>query len=121
MAAEYHPPTPRTGFDISGPGNEELQESFCEYSQYLIGLAFLSRPPGKQARPCFASGFIMEFDDGWYWITAGHVLRDIEKHQNIVSGFRLMDSFGFGPSKDPVPFDFDGAWKLYEDDEGAGL
>lgn len=71
------------GYDISGAGNELLQEAFHFYARHLVGLALLSQPlsrgrtPKGSATCFFRSGFIIEFARKWYWTTAGHVIDGI--------------------------------------------
>lgn len=121
------------GYDISND-NSTIQEAFAFYAQHLVGLGLLAQPLGPDGNPkgratCFfKSGFIMEFGRArnWYWVTAGHVIQgietDVKKGQAETRDFRLIDSYGLGAvDTNPVPFDFDGAWKHAVVDDEAGL
>lgn len=98
------------------------------FGPYLLGVCFVSQHVNSDGKPqaqCyFRSGFVMELGEKWYWITAGHIIKEIEKAQKIpgvkVSLFRFYEPFrstdGF------VPFtDFEDAWKYAEDDDINGI
>lgn len=117
--------TGQSGYDISGE-SEELKDGFREYSQYLLGLSCLVEPVGNEpkAECYFFSGFVMQFGRSWFWVTAGHIIKNIEEHlaQGVVSRFRLIDHYGFGGDhSNAVPFDYEGAWRYYVFDEVEGL
>jgi hypothetical protein len=54
--------TARAGYDISNE-SEMMRDAFRDYSQYLVGLAFLLEPEDeKTSAECyFFSGFVMQF------------------------------------------------------------
>jgi hypothetical protein len=115
--------TGKTGHDISGPGNELLQEAFRDYSQHLVGLSLLEVSPDKEPLAHFASGFLMEFGKDLYWVTAGHILEAIEEHLKLgtYERFRLIDNFGFGSDKNAIPFEYASTPRYFVndiDDEG---
>ncbi len=124
--------TPPKGYLLSDKDDAELVETMREFGRYLVGLCFLARrheidgDPEKQIKPNFCSGFIMEFQAKWYWITAGHILQAIVELQNdpmvILENFRLIDHYGTRVvDKNCIPFHFDGAWKYFECDDILGL
>jgi hypothetical protein len=123
---------PACGFDISGPGNEELQEWFRYYASHFVGLAGLCQrlapdgSPKGEARCFFFSGFAISIRRTWYWATAGHVLHEIESEvrdrKADVLELYLVDCFGLGVrSKEPIPFDYGGSYKFFRDEEDNGL
>ena len=116
-------------FDISGSVYEEA----CRfYGNHLIALAGLSQPLHSNGKPdgetnCFFySGFVMVIRRRWYFVTAGHILENIEssikKGKVKVSECRLVDYYGQGTySKEPIPFDYNAAYKYYYYSETEGL
>jgi len=113
--------TSTTGFDISGEGNEFYQVAFRDFGQYLVGLSWLDAQGASRA--CFVSGFVMEFGGNWYWVTAGHIVKDLEivLSRGKAESFRLVDSYGNAVDHNPVPFDFPTAWKTLCYDTAAGI
>ena len=111
-----------TGCDISGEGNELYQEAFRDFGRYLVGLSWRDTQP-QPPRAFFVSGFIMEFGGNWYWVTAGHIVRDIETvlSRGKADNFRLIDTYGHAVDHNPVPFDYPSAWKTSRYDEAEGL
>ena len=104
------------------PEGDETEEILREYGDYLVGLGALVRAE-KKAFADFSSGFILAIRNRWYWTTAGHVIRDLEKRVQAgqsVSRFHLMDWYGTGKNKNAIPFDYDNAWKywVYNTEEG---
>jgi len=103
-----------------------MQDAFRDYSQFLIGLALLIEPEDEQpsAECYFYSEFVMQFGCDWFWVTAGHVMEQIEPHltTNIAKCFRLIDHYGFGPDRsNAVPFNYEGAWRYHVYDKAKGL
>lgn len=108
--------------------NEEMGE-FCRYLVTLAGLRYdldHHQEPRDPATPFFCSGFLLSLDERWYLVTAGHVLKNMEEAvregRHFYEGFKLVDCYGSrAPHKDPIPFDFDAANKVYQYDEENGL
>src|SRR4051812_28744943 len=70
-----------------------------------------------------ASGFLMEVEGEWLWVTAGHVLKALEESFAFVApetvGF--IDDLG-GTNDFPCgPFDWKSATKFYVDDDQSGV
>ncbi len=123
---------PASGFDISGPENEELQQWFRYYASHFVGLAGLCQPlspdgsPKSEAHCFFCSGFVISIHRTWYLATAGHILDDIEAEvRGRKADFRefyLVDCFGLGVrSKQPIPFDYAGSYKFFRFAKSEGL
>lgn len=105
-----------------------LREIGC----YLVGMCFLARrkrivgDPEKQVQPFFRSGFVMECEGRWYWVTAGHVLEHIHNSQKdpelVLEEFRLVDHYGSRViDRNALPFNFELAWKHSEHANSPGL
>lgn len=117
------------------PSPEEqaaLEQEAGEYCRYLVCLAALrydldnGGDSNDHPTPFFCSGFLMIVGRRWYFVTAGHILRDMEeqvrKKRAQYRDFVLADSFGRQtPHKDPIPFDFAGAQKIFRYDQEEGL
>src|SRR5438093_1291287 len=96
--------TPPKGYMLSDNSPPEEVKAFREIGDHLVGICFLARrkeivgDPIKQAEPYFRSGFVMEFRDRWYWMTAGHILEEIAISQQnpdmVLETFRLVDHYG---------------------------
>ena len=117
--------TGRGGYNISNE-SEMIQDAFRNYSQYLVGLALLVEPEDeKPSAECyFYSGFVMQFGREWYWVTAGHIMEQIEPHLSggVAKRFRLIDNYGFGADRsNAVPFDYEGSWRYHIYDKRSGL
>ena len=113
------------------------QQELDELLRHLVCLAFLVRNkmirapavPAKEAGVQFRSGFILEVNRQWYWLTAGHILEEIErdglKHPTqVAETFRLISEYK--ASKTPkdfafLPFRYEEAWKHYEHDDDTGI
>jgi hypothetical protein len=72
------------------------------------------------------SGFPISIHGVWNFVTAGHILVDLEQHlQNRtikVNRYVLVDRFGpDATSHDPIPFDYEKTPKLPVHDEALGL
>ena len=70
-------------FDISETGHEEEQEAFQYYASHLICLAGLSQPlqdgkPKGEAHCFFCSGLVIVIRQRWYFVTAGHIVEEID-------------------------------------------
>lgn len=99
--------------DVDSLTQSEIEELCTDYTRYVVALGLISQVGDEEAKTHFYSGFLMEFGSDWYWITAGHILAGIEAAQSHVERFRLIDCFGRGGDKHPIPFDYPSAWKFY--------
>lgn len=97
------------------------------FGNYLVLLAGLSPPNHvRGARSWFRAGFLMVIRRNWYWVTAGHIIREVEdalsQKQIEERDFWLVDGFGDGAfSGHSIPFDYAGAYKYYRFEEQQGL
>ena len=61
-------------------------------------ILLLVEPEGEtpSAECYFFSGFVMQFGREWFWVTAGHIMKDIESHLSggVAKRFRLIDNYG---------------------------
>ncbi|HZZ78981.1 MAG TPA: hypothetical protein VFE62_10710 [Gemmataceae bacterium] len=88
-----------------------------------------SANPLKEAKVHFRTGIILDVKGDWYWLTAGHILEDIDRDgflhpTQIAEEFKLLDSFGTTVSEKQfqyIPFAFEGAWKHYEHSDKTGI
>jgi hypothetical protein len=124
--------TPPEGFLLSEDSDPDEVRFFREVGCYLVGLCFLARRKNivghaeNQVQPFFRSGFVMEFNGRWYWVTAGHILEEIilsqQQPEMVLETFRLVDHYGSKViDKNPIPFNFEQAWKHYENNDSTGL
>lgn len=72
------------------------------------------------------SGFIISYQGAWNFVTAGHILEDLEQkiqNKNIkVREFMLVDKFGpDATSPYSIPFDYANAPKIYINNKEEGL
>lgn len=107
---------------------DEADRILCDvFAPYLVGVGFVTlQSDAKSGKPhvaCdFRSGFILDFDGKWFWVTAGHVIEDIldaSRRGVQISGMCFWDQFS--SVNVSYPFDFFGAWKHFENDEDAGI
>jgi len=85
--------------------------------------------PSSAAKIQFRAGFVLDVKGQWYWLTAGHVIEDIEKHglqhsTQIAEEFKLIDQFGTTVIEDHfhyIPFAFENAWRFFEHDDESGM
>lgn len=119
-------------FDVGGDDNEFLQEGIKHYCRHLVGLAGYWEPldangePNGQAETFSYSGTVISIKGSAYFLTAGHILDDLEKELKAGSirlgACVLCD--GFGPdvrSPEAIPFDYEVASKFHIYDEEEGL
>jgi hypothetical protein len=102
------------------PDNREEDDFYRDHTRYLIGIGLISQEEGEHAKSHFFSGFLMEFANEWFWVTAGHILKLIDELQNT-ERFFLLDHYGTGTNEEAIPFDYANAWRYYVDDDDAGL
>ena len=110
---------------------EAVDATLRWYCRHLVGLAalVLKREPNgaisKDPQCLFYSGFIISIRDTWYFGTAGHVVKDIDKTRRrgfSVTEFNLVDCYGLGATyHKAIPFDYDSAVKRYVDNKKEGL
>jgi hypothetical protein len=109
---------------IRGRKGAELLRFLC---RHLVGLGFFYRrhgAGGDGGRTQFKmySGTLITFGDTVFYLTAGHILQDVEQvlksGQYDYEGAILVDTFGQNPTdKHPIPFDLRGAELLHIDNE----
>lgn len=99
---------------------------FC---RHLVALCITyEKMDGAAATPHFAaySGTLIEIGGQTFLLTAGHILRDLEKARRSaevrISSAVLADTFGQNPvCTQPIPFDLKSAKVFYIDNEDEGL
>ncbi len=120
------PKTKRRDVDLE----EAMRQMLQEYGCHLVALSGLQQPLDQSGKPkgkpgfIFCSGFIIQLRRSWWWVTAGHNLSAIEMNRKSktaeYSRFRLIDSYGTGENREPIPFDYDNARKIIVDDKATG-
>jgi hypothetical protein len=93
--------------------------------RHFVTLSCLQYPTEGEAKTLVFSGFVVEIAGEWFYITAGHILRDIQRAFDTGSTFdiwRLGDQTAGHKFQDTaVPYAFDIAhWRVLED-ESLGL
>lgn len=93
-------------------------------SRHLVSLVVLYRH-GKQGelRTTACSGFVMSFLDKWYYVTAGHVLLELNKlyehPEVIVERAHFVDFFGADADhRVPLPLDYANTVRFARDEGG---
>ena len=88
-----------------------------------MSLSCVQRRPGEDEEKVLVfSGFLVEAGGVWFYVTAGHILRDIRASLNAGAEFdvwRLDDQTAGNRFKgDAIPYAFDiGRWLVIEDEE----
>jgi hypothetical protein len=72
------------------------------------------------------SGFVIEFFDKWFWVTAGHCLKDLEKEIEAghlkVWNYSFADHFGLNaPHREVVPITYDAECRFFIDQPSQAL
>src|SRR5688572_10310853 len=109
-----------------------LREAVRFFCRHLVSLSGWYRVvdsdgiPFGETRFFSYSGFIISIYGVWNFVTAGHILTELEQHLENktikVNNYVLVDRFGpDAKSSQPVPFDYANAAKLPVYDETAGL
>jgi hypothetical protein len=108
--------------------DSQLFHFFC---RHLVALCITVNEQGavqtgKQPRFKAYSGTLLRIGETTYFLTAGHILRDIDqeikKARVDICQAILVDSFGPSPlSTHPIPFDLLNEPRFYIDDEVEGL
>jgi hypothetical protein len=98
---------------------KELQGAF---EPYLLPLEIWLTPTGKEITPTdphyMCSGFLVEIGPRWFWVTAGHVLDQIEndKHKGYwVSNCAFIEPRGAGRARVDVAYEPLKKVPIYED------
>lgn len=93
--------------------------------RHFVSLSCVQQPPGKDENVIVFSGFLAGFEEEWLFITAGHILRDVEKAVADGSTFdvwRLGDDTARGKYQGiAIPFDFNPAEWLAIYNENIGV
>jgi hypothetical protein len=80
------------------------------FGRHFVTLTCMQTPPGAPEHVVLISGFIIEVSGHWFYVTAGHILRDIDQAHAAGSTFdvwRLGDQSAGGPHRQTgIPFDF---------------
>ncbi|MER8492223.1 hypothetical protein NKI94_08100 [Mesorhizobium australicum] len=104
-----------------------LVQYFC---RHLVGLCVAYRhipdDDDKPERFSICSGTLIVIHDVLCFLTAGHVLKELEElrgHPNVrIESSAFADTFGLGTISDvPIPFDLVNADLFYIDDDEEGL
>ena len=110
------------------------QEGLIRFlSRHLVSLTFFDRSPARATeffgagRMMLVSGFVVSVRGVWFWITAGHVLEEIDAALSAgqqLEDWKLDDTFGWQAThSDPIPFDFNSSHRshLYRDGMDYGV
>jgi len=98
---------------------------FKTVGRHFVTLSGVQRRPGAEAKQFVFSGFLVLIDGIWFYVTAGHILRDIR--ESLAQGatwdiWRLDDqTAGSKFNGAAVPYAFDLEKWLVLEDEAAGL
>jgi hypothetical protein len=126
----------KSNTDAAGFGSKTvlntLEEAVRFFCRHLVSLSGWYQPIDAKGKTTgetqfFSySGFIISFKGVWNFVTAGHVLDELEQNLSDktikVSEFVLVDKFGLdSKSSLPIPFDYINAPKLPVYDKKAGL
>jgi hypothetical protein len=110
----------------SNPAADGLLKCLCRHFVSLQG-TYDFREGGSVVKETFFafSGFVIEVGDTWFYVTAGHVLKQMEKRladpRVTIKYLSLFDGFHDSPHEGGVPFCVDGAGRWVIDDDEAGL
>jgi hypothetical protein len=106
--------------------NQKASDWTSWLSDCLLGIAFEYRPRDQEQTHAYvASAFVIEMQDEWFLITAGHVkeMFDCSKRGDVeILSTRLLDGFGSGPiTKEGFDFDMDTVMSAFYYEESSGL
>lgn len=96
---------------------------FKTVGRHFVSLSCVQHPPGKSPKRTFVfSGFLIEAKGLWFYITAGHILRDIRESLEQGGQFELWrlddQTAGNRFSGAAIPFGFDlDSWIVVENKE----
>src|SRR5437016_4093307 len=101
-----------------------LNERFIKtVGRHFVTLSCVEVLPGTSTEKVFVfSGFLVDVNDVWFYVTAGHILRDIRAALNAGASFdiwRLGDQTAGNRFRDTaIPYAFDiERWLVIENDE----
>jgi len=125
MAKNYRELIP----EIDDPKFDKAFRFFCRHLVSLCGWYYpldSNEEPTGQIQFFSFSGFVFSIRGKWCWVTAGHILNDLEQFISDkkikVTKYALIDYFGLNVvSYDPIPFDYERVPKFYMYDDEAGL
>lgn len=110
-------------------GEEDFAEQLLDYlSRHLVALAGTYQPIDSAGQPngasgfvCY-SGFILPINGNWCFVTAGHILEELDRHLdggNVLFRFRLVDYLrSDADHTEPIPFDYENADRLWRHADG---
>lgn len=114
--------------DVSKTGgiSEKAFRFFCRHLVVLTTAYQIvneNGDPQGTSEVLMYSGCILSIKNKWLFLTAGHILKDIEGYLNNkrikLSNWRILDNFGPDPvSNKSIPFDFINCEKCYIDEGG---
>jgi len=106
--------------------SESKKKTLIDYLQrHFLTLHWTDRTSGSDV-PKHASGFLVEAHGGWFMVTAGHVLEDIETAKSrgqVLEDFALCDCYGAKTTDKTycMDFDFENAPKLPVHQQETGV
>jgi hypothetical protein len=101
----------------------KLSERFFKtVGRHFVTLSCVQRPSGKgEEKILVFSGFLVETGGVWFYVTAGHILRDIQASLKAGGEFdvwRLDDQTAGNRFRAAIPYAFDiGRWLVIEKEE----
>lgn len=108
-------------------GESDVLRFYCRHLVALCVSYELTMEHEAVKEPRFAaySGTLIEIGGAIHWLTAGHVITEIEEalrddRVEIVSAV-LADTFGSCACEHPIPFDLESAHFFHIDDDAQGL
>jgi hypothetical protein len=101
--------------------NQQFREAV---GRHFVSLSCVQTTPNVPKSILIFSGFITNICDRWFYVTAGHILRDIRTSLNaggIFDIWRLGDQTAGNQFKDTaIPFDFNiDDWLIIEDEQNG--
>lgn len=102
--------------------NNFTRRVYATVGKHFVTLSCLQKASGSREKILIFSGFLVDVSGAWFYITAGHILRDIKKAieaGSVFSDWRLDDqTAGNKFNGAAIPFDFDiEAWLVVEDEQ----
>ena len=98
----------------------------------IVRLNYVYRPVSshgierEKERVIFLSGFIFSSRNRWFWVTAGHAIKDLDEHLENgtieLDSSTLVDSYNPKPLINiPIPFDYKSSQRISIFDKESGL